>query len=88
MINNPKVVFIYDGNNITIQCSKDEKMKDICLKYSDKIKKNISSLFFLYGGTLVNYEVSFYEQANLIDKTSNEMRILVYNIENFGFTYY
>ena len=32
MINNPKVVFIYDGNNIIIQCSKDEKMKDICLK--------------------------------------------------------
>ena len=88
MINNPKVVFIYDGNNIIIQCSKDEKMKDICQKYSDKIKKNISSLFFLYGGTLVNYEVSFYEQANLIDKTSNEMRILVYNIENFGLTYY
>ena len=87
MSNNSKVVFIYDGNYITIQCSKDEKMKDICQKYTDKIKKNISSLFFLYGGGQVNYEFSFYEQANIIDKTSNEMKILVYNIEYCRLTY-
>ena len=44
-----KVIFTFEGIEVTIQCSTDESMKDICQKYSNKIKKNINSLIFLYG---------------------------------------
>ena len=60
-------------------------MKDICQKFAQKILLNINSLLFLYGGAQINFELSFLEQANSIDKKNNEMKIIVYNKENEGF---
>ena len=45
-----KVIFVYEGREVIIQCIKDEKMKDICQKYVNKINKDINSLVYLYGG--------------------------------------
>ena len=59
-------------------------MKNICQKCSDKLDKNINSLCFLYGGTLVNYQLSFFEHANQLDRERNIMSILVDTIENDG----
>ena len=52
-------------------------MNDICKNYSTKINKNINSLIFLYEGNKVNFELSFKEQANNIDRNNNQMKILV-----------
>ena len=84
MNSNPKVVFNFNGEELIIQCLKEDKMKDICKKYSGKLEKSIDSLCFLYGGNIVNYQLSFFEQASQIDKERNEMCILVYDIENGG----
>ena len=65
-----KVIFTYEGIDETIDCSKEDKMKDICQKYSSKIEVNLDSLLFLYGGKQLNFESSFEDQAN-------EMRIIV-----------
>ena len=77
-----KVLFIFDGIEVTIQCSKDEKMKDICQKYVNKINKNINSLIFLYGGNQLNFNLNFNQQANSLDKERNIMKILVYKNED------
>jgi len=61
---------------------KNEKMKDICQKYVNKIDKNINSLIFLYGGNQLNFNLNFIEQANRIDKERNVMKILVYKNED------
>ena len=71
------VKFIFEGKVDKIQCSKDEKMKDICQKYSNKIGLNINSLVFSYEGNHINFQSSFNEQANIIDLERNEMSILV-----------
>ena len=76
-----KVIFSYNGTQTTIQCLQDDKMKNICDKYASKICININSLFFIYGGNQINYELTFQEQANNIDKGRNEMNILVYKQE-------
>ena len=39
------VFFSLDGVNLTIQCTTEDKMKDICKSYSTKINKNMNSLF-------------------------------------------
>ena len=52
-----EVIFIYKGNKTTIQCLKEEKIKNICNKYISKIEKNISLLLFLYGGNQINFEL-------------------------------
>ena len=67
---------------MTIQCSNQDKMKDICQRYANKIEKNIKSLLFLYGGNQLNFELSFNDQANFMDKADNEMKILVYKNQN------
>ena len=71
------VIFNFEGRDVSIQCSKDEKMKDICQKYVNKINKNINSLVFLYGGNQLNFDLNFNELANKIDKERNAMKVLV-----------
>ena len=77
-----KVIFIFGGIEVIIQCTKDEKMKEICQRYVNKIEKNLNSLIFLYGGKQLNFNLSFKEQANGLDKERNEMKVLVYKNED------
>jgi WD40 repeat protein len=71
--------FTYEGIKTAIQCLKEDKMKDVCKKYTSKIEKDINSLYFIYNGNKINYDLSFFEQANSLDKQRLEMNVLVYN---------
>ena len=72
-----KITFSFEGTDLIVQCLTKDKMKDICLKYANKIQKDMKTLIFLYGGNLVQFELSFKEQASIIDRKYNEMKILV-----------
>ena len=76
------VVFSLNGIKTVIQCTKDNKMKDICIRFASKVKLNINSLIFLYGGNQINYNLTFQQQANRMDNNFNQMEILVYQTEN------
>ena len=76
-----KVIFNFEGIDATIQCLTNEKIKDICQRYTNKIGKSINELIFLYGGNQLNYNINFKEQANVIDRERNIMKILVYKKE-------
>ena len=71
------VIFTFNGVNTTIQCLKEDKMENICNKYITKIGININSLFFLSNGNKINKELTFYEQANSLDKERLQMTIIV-----------
>ena len=77
-----KAIFTFDGSNLTIQCTTNDKMRVICQKFSTKINKDMNSFIFLYGGNLVNLELSFNSQASKMDRINKEMKILVYNNED------
>ena len=81
-----KVIFNLEGVDLYIQCSKGEKMRSICQKYSTKIKQDLDSLLFLYGGNQLNLDLTFDAQASSMDKNNNEMRVLVYAVEEKKFT--
>ena len=81
-----EVIFLFEGNKTAIQCLKDDKMGNICKKYSSKIGIDINSLCFLYSGSQVNFELAFYQQANNVDNISNNMNILVFKLEQDKFT--
>ena len=74
------VIFTLDGIDLPIQCNENDIMKDICQKYSNKIKRSINSLVFLYGGSQLKFNLKFKEAIN--DKESNDMKVLVYSNEN------
>ena len=71
------VIFTFNGIKTMIQCIKEDKMKNIFDKYALKINKEINSLYFLYNGIQMNNELTFYEQANSLDKQTLEMNISV-----------
>ena len=81
-----KVVFIFDGAELTIQCTPEDKIRDICQKYSAKIETNMNSLLFLYGGIKLNMDLKFKEQANSFDRSNNIMKVLVYKEDADDFT--
>ena len=56
-------------------------MKDIINKFITKSKIDINNAQFLYGGKQIDFELTFYEQANKIDKDRDQMNILVYSIK-------
>ena len=80
-----KVVFNFIGVDMTIQCTKEEKMKNICQRYGTKLERNINTLIFLYGGTQLNFELSFEEQVSSLDRDNKVMKVLVYTKENEEF---
>ena len=79
-----KVIFLFEGKETHIQCLQEDKMIDICNKYSSKINININSLYFLYNGGNINFSSTFKEQANSMDKKRNIMNILVFHNNNNG----
>ena len=82
-----KVIFAFDGIETSIQCAKDDKMEDICQKYSAKIKKNINTLLFINEGNKINFDLSFEEQSKFQGNEKNEMKILVYKNKNYKIIY-
>ena len=78
MNSNPIIVFNFNNELITMQCSQNEKMEDICRRYAQKLQEDYKSLYFIYSGNIVNPKLSFAELISKIDKIRNEMQILVY----------
>ena len=72
------VIFTLNGANLIIQCTTEDKLRDICQKYSTLIKEKMNSLLFLYRENQINFELSFKDQASPIDINKHEMKILVY----------
>ena len=62
-----KVIFIFKGNETIVQCLKDDKMKDIYLKFTSKKYVNINNLHFKYNENIINMNLKFNEIANKID---------------------
>ena len=75
-----KVIYLYDGNKIPILCCNQERMKEICIKFAVKVKKDINVLLFLYNGQEVNQEKTYEQIINSTDKQRNAMNVVVYEI--------
>ena len=74
------VIISYNGKETTIQCGKEDKMKDIISKYKNKSDIDINKIFFLYGGNKINLELTFNEIAT--NETKNEMKILALDFQD------
>ena len=69
--------FTFEGQDIIIQCNKNQKMRDICTNLSQKINVGLNSLVFLYGGGILNLEKTFKELTK-----ENRISIIVYKNED------
>ena len=62
-----EITFIHKGNEIPIQCSKGEKMKDIMERLSNKINISKENIYGLYNGKILDEEL----KVDQIDKDVN-----------------
>ena len=72
-----KADFTYNDDKYFVQCSNEDKMKDIIMKFFNKLGKNKKNLFFLYNGQIINEGLTFIKCANSLDRSRNYMNILV-----------
>ena len=72
-----EIEFIYQGAKINIQSKSDEKIKEFIKKYTTKLGKSKEDLYFLYGGGILNENLTFETQANEEDKKINKMTVYV-----------
>ena len=73
-----EVIFSFHGSLTSMQCNDSDIMKDIIEKYISKIELviDINKIYFLYGGNIINNELSVKELTN-----ENIINILVSEIE-------
>jgi hypothetical protein len=71
------VIFQFEGRKIHIQCTEEDSVFLICLKFCTKIEQDIKNLTFLYDGNTLNLEKKFSEVANQLDKERKEMNVVV-----------
>ena len=84
-ISNKSIVdFIYEGVTTSIQCNPNDKLKDICLNFTNKIHIDKNKVYFIYSGNLINQELTFLQSANSEDKSRNKMSILVNKTEELN----
>ena len=71
-----QVNFIFEGQNIIIQCNRNEVMKEIFKKFEVKGNIKNKSLFYLYNGNKLNDEIKLEE----IIGNNNNINIIVNSI--------
>ena len=76
-----KAIFIYNGYQTIISCSKDDKIKNICSKFASRKSIDINSLIFIYENKEIDLELKFQKLPNIIDKEIDIRIILVFNKE-------
>ena len=74
-----EIEFNYEGSKINIQCNPEEKIEEIINKFIVKTGKKKSELYFLYGGGLLNENLTFNTVISEEDKNRNKMSIIVNN---------
>ena len=77
------VMFALENINIILECSKEDKMKNICQKLSTKLTKNINTFLFLYEGKKINFELSLENQINSNGPNNNQIKINVIRLHYF-----
>ena len=73
-----KVEFIYNNDNITINCIKNESLDEIYKRFFKKYFITNEKLNFYYSGKKINFNSLFSETINETDKKSKTMKIDIY----------
>ena len=72
------ITFHFNGSKINVQCNLEEKMKNICEKFSMKSGVDINSLIFLYSGKQIDLNLKLKDQVNKSNLESKEISTLVF----------
>ena len=73
-----EIIFLYNGQEIAIQCNNNEKFNSIIDKFCQKSKLSKNNIYFLFGGKILDEQID----ESQIPKNENDKKfIIVYDIE-------
>ena len=75
-----EIIFSYNSVEMIIKSYSNDKMQSIINHFKNKIAKD--NLLFIYGGKIVNEELTYEQLASELDKSRKKMNILVYDNNN------
>ena len=78
-----EINFCYNDSQTTIQCTKNQSMKEIFKTISSQLNLNYNSLSFLYYEEEINQELSLNEFEKERNIKSNKINILILEKNNF-----
>ena len=77
------IEFDFNGEKINIPTKKETTMEQVLNIFEEKAGVNKNNLVFLYSGKKMNnYQLTFDQIANKLDKERNKMNIVVIEMEN------
>ena len=76
-----KVNFIYESQIISLQCTKNAKMKEIFEKFEIKVNIENNSVYYLYNGNKLDKDMKLEEIIGKND-INNDIKIIVNSIDN------
>ena len=79
--NTCEIIFTFKGLDTLIQCQNGEKVNDAINRFIQKIDIDINSIYLIYGGSVVNKELTINELIKSSDKNENKINLLVFNKE-------
>ena len=74
-----KIIFDYNGKEVTIQSSIDKLMKEIFKAFLLKAEIDVNKIYFVYNGNRINEEINCNKLINEEDRNRNIMNILVFD---------
>lgn len=70
----------YKDDSMCLQCDENGILKNILEKSNKEILPDISSLYFVYSGNIIDINFSFSQLATKLDKERKKMSILAYDV--------
>ena len=79
-----EIVFFFKQSEILIQCSEEEKLKDIFMRFSSKVKVDYNNMIFIHNGNKINEDLTYKEFVNHFNLNTNidKINILVHTKNN------
>ena len=76
-------IFSYKESKIYIQCNLEDKILNVCRKFSSKIDQDIESKIFIFMGKVLNLDSTLAEQINgAFDKSSDIKEVIIQVYDN------
>ena len=72
-----KIEFEYHNTKIIIPAICEEKMRQVCSKFTQKTQINPEQIYFMYSGNMINLDLSVDQMISQKDKLSKMMPIIV-----------
>ena len=77
-----KIEFEYNSAKTIIQSIYEDKMRQVCSKFAQKVQIDLNKLYFIYSGNTVNLDLSLEQIINTVDKYRKIISIIAIDHSN------